>query len=145
MKRTNIGLALLAILPLTLPAQRPEDRRKPHGTLAETLDQDHDGELSAQEINAAPQRLRALDRDMNGILEEKEILRKREDSEFNSEEFIDRVFKHDLNGDNRVSREELPKGFVRLIEQADSDKDDALSKAELETTVKRLLDRNRGH
>ncbi|MFT4641324.1 MAG: hypothetical protein ACI8T1_004661, partial [Verrucomicrobiales bacterium] len=29
--------------------------------------------------------------------------------------------------------------------QADSDKDDALSKAELETTVKRLLDRNRGH
>ncbi|MFT5406828.1 MAG: hypothetical protein ACI9DF_005694, partial [Verrucomicrobiales bacterium] len=77
--------------------------------------------------------------------EEKEILRKREDSEFNSEEFIDRVFKHDLNGDNRVSREELPKGFVRLIEQADSDKDDALSKAELETTVKRLLDRNRGH
>ncbi|MGY8686375.1 MAG: hypothetical protein ACKVHP_01350, partial [Verrucomicrobiales bacterium] len=110
MKRTNIGLALLAILPLTLPAQRPEDRRKPHDTLAETLDQDHDGELSAQEINAAPQRLRALDRDKNGILEEKEILRKREDSEFNSEEFIDRVFKHDLNGDNRVSREELPKG-----------------------------------
>ena len=143
---------LLSALTLATVAQGPESRRGSRDPLAAVLDRDHNGELSAGEILGAPNRLRELDRDGNGVVEEEEIREgakrkrpKREDSEFDSEAFMDRVLKHDLDGDGLVTREELPAGLVRLLDQADADKNDAISKAELEDTMKRLRERIRGH
>lgn len=62
---------------------------------------------------------------------------------FDPLQFLARVFSHDKNGDDLLSKEELPEALMRLLDKNDTNKDEALSKAELKASLERLKERFR--
>lgn len=55
-----------------------------------------------------------------------------------ADDLVERVMKHDKNGDGKVTREELPERMHQLIEQGDANKDGALDKEELKKLAAKL-------
>ena len=75
-----LGLGTLFLMVATASAQPPERGRgpdgpppPPRGPLFEALDKDHDGELSADEIQSASESLKKLDKNGDGKLTGDEI------------------------------------------------------------------------
>lgn len=104
------------------------------------FDVNRDGELSEQEIQAVPLRLRLLDADADGTVTRPEILAglpERVDlTEFDPVAFMKRVLKQDINRDGRLTAKELSPGLKPLLEQGDTNRDGALSRAELESYLR---------
>lgn len=127
------------------PPDRGQGQRKPHAPLLSVLDIDRDGQLSAEEIAAAPTRLRLVDPDADGTLTETEVSELRPSHEiqeaYDPVAFIRRCFRHDRNRDGQLTRGELPTHMKRLVDRADANRDEAISERELETYMKAFVAR----
>ncbi len=117
------------------------------------LDADHDGTISAKEIENAAVALRTLDKNGDGDLTAEEMRPSfgpggrgpggpggpegrnaggpGGPGGFNPQAMIDRLMQNDKNGDGKLSKDELPDRMARMLTVADTDKDGALSKQEI--------------
>ena len=105
-----------------------------HPALA-ALDADHDGEISATEIQNAPAALMTLDTNGDGRLTIDEVL---PDPMANAVGFVMRL---DANGDRKISKNErsgeLARRYQELLDAADQDKDGVVTEGELITEIQR--------
>lgn len=135
MKTTTIHLALALLTGAVATAQPgggPNDRRPPPiPPIFAFFDQDHDGELSEDEIEAASEALGKLDRNKDGKITPKEMRPPRRGDE-------------EPGGDGRPPRKPpLPPVIAAL----DTDRDGTISAAELEAapeSLKKLDENNDG-
>jgi len=99
------------------------------------LDADHNGEISAREIQNAPTALNALDKNDDGKLTQDEVL---PDPMANAVGFVMRL---DANGDRKISKNErsgeLARRYQELLDAADQDKDGVVTEGELITEIQR--------
>jgi Ca2+-binding EF-hand superfamily protein len=100
------------------------------------LDTDHDGELSAQEIDNAPTVLATLDQNHDGSLDAEEAgrhpLRNPPTYSFES------LMKYDRNGDGKLQRSEVPGNMRGVFIEFDTNHDGVLSQKEVHNLVDRL-------
>ena len=133
--------------------------RMPAFPLLETLDADKDGKLSKEEIDAAVAALKKLDKDGDGKLSKEEIgwppagMGRRGPGMmgFGGPGFgpggfgggpggnpVDSFMSNDKNGDGKVTKEELPNPMQQFIERADTNKDGAVDKSEVEAVMNEM-------
>jgi hypothetical protein len=168
-KKTLLALvALSAALTTNTQAQGRGQGRGPDGGFGgpqggppvfAALDTNQDGELSASEIKNAVAVLKKLDSDGNGKLTMDEIRPRRGkggpergDSRQNEgrrggqagggKQMADRLMQADANGDNKISKDELPERMERLMGVLDANKDGYITREEAEKAGQGL--RNRG-
>ena len=107
--------------------------------LMQALDTNHDGVISAAEIENAPAALKTLDKNKDGKLTEDELrpqgmgegMRGGMPGRVDPQQMVSRLMANDKNGDGKLSKDELPERMQNLLDRADTDKDGALSKEEL--------------
>jgi Ca2+-binding EF-hand superfamily protein len=99
------------------------------------LDADHNGEISASEIQNAPAALKALDKNGDGKLTQDEVL---PDPVANAVGFVMRL---DENGDGKISEDErsgeLARRYRDLLDAADQNKDGIVTLEELANEIRR--------
>lgn len=108
------------------------------------LDTDHDGVISAAEIDNAPAALRKLDKNGDGQITADEVRpvfegegrerggRGRENREPDpSEQLVQTLMAFDKNNDGKISRDELPERMQGLMDRGDTNKDGFLSAEEI--------------
>ena len=114
------------------------------------LDADHDGELSAAEIDNAPAALRKLDRNRDGKLTREE-LRPPRDAQGRGEgppgrrdrppgALIERLMQMDQDGDGKVSRKEAPEN-MQNFDRFDANGDGFIERSEAEKVAERIRNR----
>jgi Ca2+-binding EF-hand superfamily protein len=109
--------------------------------LMQALDTNNDARISAQEIENAAAALKTLDKNKDGQLTEDELRpamgagmgagMRGGQGRPNPQEMATRLLAGDKNGDGKLSKDELPERMQNRLERADTDKDGALSMAEL--------------
>jgi hypothetical protein len=131
----------------------------PPFALRDALDKDRDGKLSADELKAATESLKALDGNSDGKLDAAEIGwppqfgrgrggRGGRGGGFGRGgfggrgggapvDFSQRILSRDGNADGKVTADELPRSMRRVVELADQDKDGAIDNAEAQQFAKR--------
>ena len=101
------------------------------------LDQDQDGEISAEEIKNATMNLQPLDKNRDGMISESEFSRSETPPQVGGNAMFGRAILRlrqlDENGDGMVTRDEIPIGMQRILDRADSNGDDALDMQEIES------------
>jgi photosystem II stability/assembly factor-like uncharacterized protein/Ca2+-binding EF-hand superfamily protein len=101
------------------------------------LDQDQDGEISAEEIKNATINLQPLDKNRDGMISESEFSRSETPLQVGGNAMFGRAILRlrqlDENGDGMVTRDEIPIGMQRILDRADSNGDDALDMQEIES------------
>ncbi len=112
-----------------------------HPILA-ALDADHDGQISASEIQNAPSALWTLDRNGDAQITEEEYLPDPVENELTI------VMSHlDTDGDGKISREERLNSFAAgvrdLLDAADQDRNGVVTEQELRDEIRRRADYNR--
>jgi Ca2+-binding EF-hand superfamily protein len=135
----------------------------PVSRVAMALDTDHDTNISAAELRAAPAALATLDTNKDGRLTAEELRpafngagrgdgppefegrRGRGDQSGGApasspEDLADTLMAFDRNGDGRLDREEVPARFQGLFEPADTNKDGALTREELKQSASTSMD-----
>lgn len=154
--------AFALLLPSSVFAQPPFQRgeRAPGGFLQRipvfsVLDKNKDGEISAEEIENASAALKTLDRDGNGKLTEDELRpnfgggeargasrnrrgRGRGAGGDRGFDFVERIMRHDKNGDGKVTKEEAPESMQQFFGRIDANGDGVLEKAEVEAMAQRF-------
>jgi Ca2+-binding EF-hand superfamily protein len=116
--------------------------------LLQALDTDHDGELSAKELENAKTALETLDKNKDGRLTRDEIMpqgfgrtgrggRGGQTRDQDSAEIVTMLMTFDKNKDGKLTKEELPDSFKALMDRADVNKDGFLDKTELTAFVAR--------
>jgi Ca2+-binding EF-hand superfamily protein len=103
----------------------------------QALDLDHDGQLSAQEIQAAPASLRTLDRDGDGMLTADELEPLRTDAGASPDELVQQLMTFDRNGDGVLTVDEVPERMRALFRRGDANGDGKLTADEIRAMVKR--------
>jgi Ca2+-binding EF-hand superfamily protein len=132
MRRMGIGL------PLLLAAFQGLAQNGPPPRLAlQALDTDHDGQLSTQEIQAAPTSLLALDRNGDGQLTADEFQPRPQESGASSGELVNRLMAFDKNGDAVLTPDEMPARMQNLFARADSNHDGKLTAEEIRGVAER--------
>jgi Ca2+-binding EF-hand superfamily protein len=105
-----------------------------HPVLA-ALDADHDGEISAREIQNAPAALKTLDKNGDGRLTQDEVL---PDPIVNA---VGLVMRLDANGDGKISKEERTgehgSRYCELLDAADQNQDGFVTREELTNEIRR--------
>lgn len=115
--------------------------RPPPNPILVALDADKDGELSASEIENAAKALKTLDKNKDGKLTREE-LRPEGRGGPGGGDFAQRILGFDKNKDGKVSKDELPEQMrERLLERADTNKDGALDKAEIDKMAEQFRQR----
>ena len=121
------------------------------GPLLRVLDLDGDGALSAEEIAAAPESLKALDRNNDGRITRRELIsamgatlavagdepRQRPDPAA----MIDRLMQADKDGDGKLSIDELPPRLKERAARLDANGDGFVERAELEAAFQGRAER----
>jgi len=132
----------------TLAAQNPQPGPGgPRSPFVAALDSNHDGIVSAAEIQASASALKSLDRNGDGQLTVDEVRppfgpggrrgRGEEGARGGGEpggapgDLADTLMSFDRNGDGKLVRTEVPERFQGLFTRVDADKDGALTKEEL--------------
>ncbi|GGG93908.1 EF-hand domain-containing protein [Silvibacterium dinghuense] len=103
----------------------------------QALDTDHDGQLSAAEIKAAPQSLLTLDRNRDGQLTSDELSPRPENAGASPDELVQRLMAFDKNGDGVLTPDELPARMQSLFERGDTNHDGKLTPEEIRTMAER--------
>jgi photosystem II stability/assembly factor-like uncharacterized protein/Ca2+-binding EF-hand superfamily protein len=129
--------------------------RRPVSLLA-VLDGNHDGELSGEEMDNAAAALRSLDKDGDGKLTTSELTRAGSQSQQvtraskgrgaapahrgqgNATGVLANLLAFDADGDGQLTRKEIPARMQRIFDRADTDKNDALDRAELDKFAKQV-------
>lgn len=125
-----LRLALAAFASVTIAAQ-PGGARPPQPRPAlEALDRNHDGQLSADEIEEASQSLLTLDRNHDGQLTPDEYLPQATDRSGQSD-LQKQLMAMDRNGDGVLTADEVPDRMQRLFQRADTDHDGQLTSDEI--------------
>ncbi len=105
--------------------------------LAAVVDTDYDGQLSIQEIAAAPKSILKLDANGDGVLDPQEL---RPDPF----EFVKtHLMGLDASGNGKIERTELPQVMAGLMERLDRNQDMALDESELDS-IGNMFGRRRG-
>ena len=105
--------------------------------LMTALDADRNGVISAAEIAAAPNALKKLDTNGDGVLAAEEVLPMREGGggANQSAEMVTTLFSFDSNKDGKLSKDEVPERMQGIFARADADKDGFLTRDELTKTT----------
>jgi Ca2+-binding EF-hand superfamily protein len=119
-----VGLAALT------PCFAQGARERPRYVL-QALDLDHDGTLSAQEIQAAPATLHSLDRNGDGELAPDELEPPRTDAGASPDELVTQLMHFDKNGDGVLTPDELPERMQTLFTRGDANHDGKLTPEEI--------------
>lgn len=99
----------------------------------QALDTDHDGKLSAAEIQQATQSLMTLDRNGDGQLTVDELQPKPENAGASPDELLKQLMSFDKNGDGVLTPDELPARMQSLFERGDANKDGKLTPDEIKS------------
>jgi Ca2+-binding EF-hand superfamily protein len=129
--------------------QRPDRaaRFAQHPLMA-VLDADHDGELSAAEIENAATALKKLDQNADGKLTRDELRPPRGRGDragrggADGAGIVERIMSRDENGDGKVTKDEMPERMQRMLERVDTNNDGAIDRAEAERFAERTRDRD---
>lgn len=116
-------------------AQGPRGGDLPRFIL-QTLDLDHDGNLSPQEIKAAPASLRTLDRNGDGQLTPDELEPPKLDT-VAGRELVSQLMVFDRNKDGVITPDELPDRMQALFVRGDVNKDGKLTSEEIRLMASR--------
>ena len=111
------------------------------------LDSDRNGELSSEEITAAADVLRKLDRNSDGKLTLNELPRPpfmRPGGEQNREEVMCRLGGMDRNNDGKITKEELPERMQENFSKMDTNGDGSLDREELRQLWQRMSGQSGG-
>jgi Ca2+-binding EF-hand superfamily protein len=101
-----------------------------------TLDTDHNGEISTEEMEKAPAVLKKLDRNGDGRLTEDEL--RPRPATMTMEQVLSNMFKqYDKDGDGRISTAEMPDRLRAMFERADTNKYGFVTMTELQELIKR--------
>jgi Ca2+-binding EF-hand superfamily protein len=146
MKPTIQFLCAFALIGTAL-AQPPENERRgqggPGGGMArqpifKALDKDENGELSAEEIAAAPVALLTLDKNGDGKLSTEEVRPVMQPRGDTPAQTAHRIFESfDKNTDGKITADELPERMKAMIEKNDANKDGAVTEEELATQIQK--------
>jgi Ca2+-binding EF-hand superfamily protein len=126
----RISAAALCLAFATLPLHAQGDRQPPRRLVLETLDLNHDGQLSPDEIDAASKSLLTLDRNHDGQLSADEYLPQQPNRAAQTD-LEQRLLALDHNGDGVLTADELPDRMQPLFQRADSNHDGKVTRDEL--------------
>jgi len=115
-------------------AQRPQQRPR---LVLDALDLDHDGSLSALEIQSASTSLYTLDKEGDGQISIEELTPRRQDAGANSEQLVRQLMQFDKNGDGVLTPEELPERIQPLFIRGDVNMDGKLTSEEIRQSAAR--------
>lgn len=102
------------------------------------MDKDENGELSAEEIAAAPAALLTLDKNGDGKLSAEEIRPVMQPRGETPAQTAHRTFEaFDKNTDGKLTAEELPERMKPMIERADENKDGTVTEEELTKQIEK--------
>jgi Ca2+-binding EF-hand superfamily protein len=101
------------------------------------LDTDHDGKLSAAEIQAAPKSLATLDRNQDGRLTDDEYLAPPEANGASADELVQQFMAFDKNGDGILEASEVPARMQNLFKRGDTNHDGKLTPDEIRAMANR--------
>lgn len=117
----------------------------PGGGLIAALDKDRNGELSAEEISAASDALKKLDRDGDGKLTQREFMPPRPEGsptgsgmQGGTDRFMAYLMQQDKNGDGKLSKEEAPERMRENFAQVDANGDGQADEKELRQMAERF-------
>ncbi|MBA4017889.1 MAG: hypothetical protein C0483_11995 [Pirellula sp.] len=117
----------------------------PGGGLIAALDKDRNGELSADEIAAATDVLKKLDRDGDGKLTQREFMPPRPEGnntaagmQGGTDRFMAYLMQQDKNGDGKLSKEEAPERMRENFAQVDANGDGQADEKELRQMAERF-------
>ena len=142
------GLLLLFVVAVPVWSQPPGGfgRGGPMRSPAfQALDTDHDGVISAAELEKAATSLKSLDKNGDGKLTEDEVRpqmegrggrggRGDEPGEIaapTTDDMVKTLMAFDKNGDGQLTRDELPERMQGLFDRADADKNGVLTADEI--------------
>ncbi len=118
-----------------VPNAPPRPRRV--SLLQTALDSDTDGVLSAQEIASAPAHLLLLDKNKDGKLTGDELRPPVPPVDPTVAEMVARLMEFDSDKSGTLSKDELPEQLGSIFAQADANRDNILTNAELTALVEK--------
>lgn len=122
---------LLVLTMLPTPALLGQGGGQPPPRLVlQALDTDHDGQLSAAEIEAATTSLLKLDRNHDGQITPEEYSPKLEDKTATND-LLTRLMAMDRNGDGVLTKDEVPERMVAMFDRGDTNHDGKLTADEI--------------
>ena len=107
--------------------------------LFEALDIDGDNMISARELRRAVANLKKLDEDGDGNISLEEVTPARR----GPEDMVARIMENDTNKDGKLTPDELPEQFARMLTGADLNADGAFDRQEIEQAMANFRDRFR--
>jgi Ca2+-binding EF-hand superfamily protein len=116
-------------------AQGPRGERPRY--VLQTLDTDHDGILSEEEIKAASIVLLTLDQNGDGELAPDELEPPRTDAGASPDQLVTQMMSFDKNKDGVLTADELPERMRTIFARADKNKDGKLTPGEIRQTATR--------
>jgi Ca2+-binding EF-hand superfamily protein len=129
----------LSLLLLSVPAfaQGPDAQRTPPPRpVILAIDTDHDGKFSVEEIAAASVGLITLDADHDGQLTSLEYLPSQSDPAANKpDETVQRLMSLDKNGDDTLTKDEVPERLQGLFTRTDANHDGKLTPDEIRASA----------
>ncbi len=120
----TLVLATVAIIHAQGPRERPR-------YVLQALDLDHDGQLSAKEIQAASTSLLTLDKNGDGELTPDELEPPRPNSGATPDQLATQLMAFDKNNDGVLTPDELPARLQSLFTRADTNHDGKLTPEEI--------------
>jgi Ca2+-binding EF-hand superfamily protein len=123
-------LFYLATLSMPLSVVVAQGRPQPRPVF-EALDTNHDGTLSSNEIQAAPQAILKLDLNHDGQLTTDEIIPRLETAGAKPDELVKQLMLFDKNGDGVLTQDELPARMAGMFKRGDTNHDGKLTADEI--------------
>ena len=117
-----------------LPAQGPGNQSR---VVLQALDTDHDGKISAAEIQAAPRSLTTLDRNQDGRLTDDEYQAPPHATGASADELVQQLMAFDKNGDGVLEASEVPARMQNLFKRGDTNHDGKLTSDEIRAMASR--------
>ncbi len=119
------------LLSLSAAGVAQEQRRERPRPVLVALDLDHDGTLSAAELQAAPASLRTLDVNRDGELTFDEFETPRPENGATADQLVTQMMAFDKNGDGVLTVDEVPARMQAMFARGDTNHDGKLTPDEI--------------